>query len=116
MPNVKITTLSIISDSLYYIDLLGIKFDKNAGLRQNALLDFIPSNPPGAFRLKGVATNLYLAMDKKGMLYGEADYEDDNTLFAEHAHVSEKLCLVSRISTHSVCPLVSSHVNLLRHL
>ena len=27
-------------------------------------------------------------MDKKGNLYGEQDYEDENTLFAEHADVS----------------------------
>ena len=68
-------------------NILGIRLDKNVEQRHNALLEFIPSNPPGAFRLRGVASNLYLAMDKKGKLYGESDYEDDNTLFAEHAHV-----------------------------
>ena len=61
--------------------------DSAAEHRQAALLEFLPSNPPGAFRLRGVVSNLYLAMDKKGMLYGEEDYEDENTLFAEHADV-----------------------------
>lgn len=65
----------------------GVKIQVDTEHRQFALLEFLPSNPPGAFRLRGVASNLYLAMDKKGNLYGEEDYEDDNTLFAEHADV-----------------------------
>jgi hypothetical protein len=60
-------------------------------------LEFIPSNPPGAYRLKGVASNLYLAMDKKGILYGEEDYEDEHTLFAEHADVSLRFTLIYEI-------------------
>ena len=67
---------------------LGVRLEKEAEHRQSALLEFISSNPPGAFRLRGVVSNLYLAMDKKGNLYGEQDYEDENTLFAEHADVS----------------------------
>ena len=65
----------------------GVRLEKEMGHRQAALLEFLPSNPPGAFRLRGVVSNLYLAMDKKGMLYGEPDYEDENTLFVEHAEV-----------------------------
>ena len=56
--------------------------------RSSALLEFIPSVPPGAFRLRGVVTNLYLAMNDKGQLYGEPDYEDEATMFVQHAHVS----------------------------
>ena len=71
----------------YFINS-GVRLEKEADHRQSALLEFISSNPPGAFRLRGVVSNLYLAMDKKGNLYGEQDYEDENTLFAEHADVS----------------------------
>ena len=68
-------------------EILGVDIQKETEKRQCALLEFMPSNPPGAFRLRGVSSNLYLAMDKKGMLYGEENYEDDNTLFVEHADV-----------------------------
>ena len=71
-----------------YFFYSGVRLEKEADHRQSALLEFISSNPPGAFRLRGVVSNLYLAMDKKGNLYGEQDYEDENTLFAEHADVS----------------------------
>ena len=67
---------------------IGVDILKETEQHQCALLEFIPSNPPGAFRLRGVASNLYLAMDKKGILYGEENYEDDHTLFVEHADVS----------------------------
>ena len=70
------------------IKFIGVDIQKETEQHQCALLEFIPSNPPGAFRLRGVASNLYLAMDKKGMLYGEENYEDDHTLFVEHADVS----------------------------
>ena len=73
--------------SLISIKFLGVHINKETENHQNALLEFIPSNPPGAFRLRGVISNLYLAMDKKGILYGEQDYEDDHTLFVEHADV-----------------------------
>ena len=67
--------------------------------RSTALLEFIPSVPPGAFRLRGVATNLYLAMNDKGRLYGEPDYQDEATMFVQHAHVSTGK-RVSRIRGH----------------
>ena len=83
--------LSILQSSLnsytILIMFIGVDIEKETEQHQCALLEFIPSNPPGAFRLRGVASNLYLAMDKKGMLYGEENYEDDHTLFVEHADV-----------------------------
>ena len=76
-----------ISNSYNFNLFVGVKIQNETELRQFALLEFIPSNPPGAFRLRGMVSNLYLAMDKKGNLYGEEDYEDDTTLFVEHADV-----------------------------
>ena len=64
--------------------------------RSTALLEFIPSVPPGAFRLRGVATNLYLAMNDKGRLYGEPDYQDEATMFVQHAHVSNSKAVVKQ--------------------
>ena len=52
-----------------------------------AILEFIPTEPPGAFRIRGIEADLYLAMDSKGRLYGEADRTDGATIFAEHAEV-----------------------------
>ena len=83
--------------------------------RSSALLEFIPSVTPGAFRLRGVATNLYLAMNDKGHLYGEPDYEEDATMFVQHAHVSPFLihilnikiptmfCVTFRACTFCIC-------------
>ena len=50
-------------------------------------MEFTPSSPPGAFRMRGVESDLYLAMDEKGRLYGEADRLSSNVLFTEHAQV-----------------------------
>ena len=50
----------------------------------NAVLEFIPTEPPGAYRIRGIQANLYLAMDAKGKLYGESDRTEGSTIFAEH--------------------------------
>lgn len=57
----------------------------SSGVNKNAILEFIPTKPPGAFRIRGVEANLYLAMDSKGKLYGESDRTNGATLFAEHS-------------------------------
>ena len=41
----------------------------------------------GAYRIRGVEANLYLAMDTKGRLYGESDRSEGGTVFAEHSEV-----------------------------
>ena len=51
------------------------------------VLEFTPSSPPGAFRIRGVESDLYLAMDEKGRLYGERDRLSDSALFTEQAQV-----------------------------
>ena len=51
------------------------------------VLEFSPSSPPGAFRMRGVESDLFLAMDEKGRLYGEGDRLNNNVLFTEHAQV-----------------------------
>ena len=53
----------------------------------NTILEFTPTEPPGAYRIKGIASNLYLSMDSKGKLYGEADRSNGATVFAEHSQV-----------------------------
>ena len=63
---------------------------------QNAILEFTPTEPPGAFRIRGIASNLYLSMDNKGRLYGESDRANGATVFAEHSQVSgRKILLLS---------------------
>ena len=54
----------------------------------NTILEFTPTEPPGAYRIKGIASNLYLSMDSKGKLYGEADRSNGATVFAEHSQVN----------------------------
>lgn len=51
-------------------------------------MEFTPTEPPGAYRIKGIASNLYLSMDSKGKLYGEADRSNGATVFAEHSQVN----------------------------
>ena len=55
-----------------------------APANKNAVLEFIPTEPPGAYRIRGIQANLYLAMDAKGKLYGESDRTEGSTIFAEH--------------------------------
>ena len=52
---------------------------------KNAVMEFTPSNPPGAFRIRGVESGLYLAMDSKGRLYGQKDALNEDALFTEHS-------------------------------
>ncbi|XP_063904546.1 fibroblast growth factor 1-like [Zophobas morio] len=49
----------------------------------HTFLEIISAGYPGHVRIKGLLTNLYLAMDKKGRLYGEPDMNEDNTIFIE---------------------------------
>ena len=56
-------------------------------LTENAILEFTPTEPPGAYRIRGVSANLYLSMDNKGKLYGESDRSNGATVFAEHSLV-----------------------------
>lgn len=58
---------------------------------KNAILEFIPTEPPQAFRIRGIESNLYLAMDVKGRLYGESDRSEGGTVFAEHSAVHVRL-------------------------
>jgi hypothetical protein len=46
-------------------------------------LELISAGYPGHVRIKGLLTNLYVAMDKKGRLYGEPDMMEDSTIFIE---------------------------------
>ena len=57
---------------------------EEAPANKNAVLEFIPTEPPGAYRIRGIQANLYLAMDAKGKLYGESDRTEGSTIFAEH--------------------------------
>ena len=67
-----------------------------------AILEFIPTEPPGAFRIRGIVADLYLAMDSKGRLYGESDRTDGATIFAEHSQV------VIIVRRYYLCRLYSS--------
>ena len=60
---------------------------EEAPANKNAILEFIPTEPPGAYRIRGIEANLHLAMDDRGRLYGEPDRTVGSTVFAEHAHV-----------------------------
>lgn len=64
--------------------LIGSKGDFDS----RSVLEFTPSNPPGAFRIRGVDSDLYLAMNAKGRLYGEKDRLNENTLFSEQSLVT----------------------------
>ncbi|KAK6641009.1 hypothetical protein RUM44_012708 [Polyplax serrata] len=48
----------------------------------NALVEFT-SESFGEVRIKGIRSNLFLAMNKKGRLYGEANAKDEATVFVE---------------------------------
>lgn len=75
------------------IVLIGTRED----FSKESVLEFTPSNPPGAFRIRGVASRMYLAMDSKGRLYAEKDRLNDNTLFTEHSMV-----LLRETANHSL--------------
>ena len=51
----------------------------------NSSVIFAPLKLPNS--LRSVSTGLFLAMDSKGRLYGEADRNDEGTVFAEHTEV-----------------------------
>jgi len=57
---------------------------EEAPANKNAVLEFIPTEPPGAYRIRGIQANLFLAMDAKGKLYGESDRTEGSTIFAQH--------------------------------
>jgi hypothetical protein len=57
-------------------------------VNRSAVLEFIPSIPLGAYKIRSVSTGLFLAIDSKGRLYGEPDRNDEGTVFAEHTDVS----------------------------
>ncbi|XP_008196985.1 fibroblast growth factor 1 [Tribolium castaneum] len=46
-------------------------------------LEVMSAGHPGHVRIKGLLTNLYVAMDPKGRLYGEPDMTDNSTIFIE---------------------------------
>ena len=85
---------------LAYVSITRHTFALCAGVRQdststsdvlpNSVLELTPSSPAGAFRLRAVDTDLYIAMDEKGEVYGEKDRLSRNTLFAEHAYKVNK--------------------------
>lgn len=60
---------------------------EQAPANKNAILEFSPTEPTGAFRIRGIEANLYLAMDATGKLYGESDRSHGATVFAEHVQV-----------------------------
>ena len=39
---------------------------EEAPANKSAVLEFIPTEPPGAYRIRGIQANLYLAMNAKG--------------------------------------------------
>jgi fibroblast growth factor 1 len=49
----------------------------------HTFLELISAGYPGHVRIKGLLTNLYVAMDKKERLYGEPDMMEDSTIFIE---------------------------------
>ena len=73
--------LSILNDG----NVKGVR--ENGSMNQNAILEFTPTEPPGAYRIRGITANLYLSMNNKGNLYGEADQSNGATVFAEHSQV-----------------------------
>ena len=64
---------------------------EEAPANKNAVLEFISTEPPGAYRIRGIQANLYLAMDAKGKLYGESDRTEGSTIFAEHTQDKVRL-------------------------
>ena len=76
--------LSILHDGT----VKGVLEEENSTNNPNTILEFTPTEPPGAYRIKGIASNLYLSMDSKGKLYGEADRSNGATVFAEHSQVN----------------------------
>ncbi len=69
-------------------------------MNRSAVLEFIPSIPLGAYKIRSVSTGLFLAIDSKGRLYGEPDRNDEGTVFAEHTDVSD---FSTAIAEHSDC-------------
>jgi hypothetical protein len=63
---------------------------EEAPANKSAILEFIQTEPPGAYRIRGIESNLFLAMNSKGHLFGEPDRTDGATLFAEHSLVSSQ--------------------------
>ena len=49
-----------------------------------AVLELQPGPEQGSVRMRAVEVDLYLAMDKKGRLYGEKERNDPCNLFMEH--------------------------------
>ena len=74
---------------------------------KNAVLEFIPTEPPGAYRIRGIQANLYLAMDAKGKLYGESDRTEGSTIFAEHTQnkVRNTFSMHSLFTVNNYSPL-----------
>ena len=73
---------------------------EEAPANKNAVLEFISTEPPGAYRIRGIQANLYLAMDAKGKLYGESDRTEGSTIFAEHTQDKVRLCMVWYYNTY----------------
>ncbi|XP_018574813.1 fibroblast growth factor 1-like [Anoplophora glabripennis] len=46
-------------------------------------LEVVSAGFPGHVKIKGMLTNLYVAMNKKGMLYGEPNSSEEATVFIE---------------------------------
>lgn len=88
--DIKILKENILSNPFFSQSLI-ISFSVSERLDDPSdkfsVLEFTPSSPPGAFRIRGVESDLYLAMNEKGWLYGERNRLDENTLFTEHALV-----------------------------
>jgi hypothetical protein len=47
----------------------------------------------GEVRIRGIETNLYLAMNQKGRLYGEVNGKDEATVFVEYSYGQYNLYL-----------------------
>uniref|UniRef100_A0A1B6E0A8 Fibroblast growth factor n=1 Tax=Clastoptera arizonana TaxID=38151 RepID=A0A1B6E0A8_9HEMI len=52
-------------------------------VHEDAIVEFNSVNHYGIIRIRGVKSNLYLAMNAKGKLYGEANPENPATIFIE---------------------------------
>jgi len=60
----------------------GLIESQDEGLHLNSVLEF-SSAGIGEVRIRGVASNLYLAMNKSGLLYAEEDPRRSKTIFVE---------------------------------
>ncbi|KAK9888100.1 hypothetical protein WA026_000375 [Henosepilachna vigintioctopunctata] len=63
----------------HYKGVLGTRDENDL----HTMLELVSAGFPGHVRIRGIATNTFVGMDKKGRLYSEVDVNEENTVFIE---------------------------------